>query len=134
MFVSVGNAFGSELFGDLSSNLVSIMQSIDKHGDLVKDTLEGQQITQGAEQQAAEAKQQAEEKDIVSAMQAITSALASGHDKLSTVVSSGHDKISSALTSGQEKISSAVTGATGAVNSVAAAVKVGHQNQNKLKS
>ena len=111
------------------------MQSINSHGDLIKDALEDQQVQTGTEQQQVDAKQQADERDLVTAMQAITSALTSGHDKLSSAVSSGNDKISSAVTSGhekvalslttgQEKISSAVQAATNSINLVAGAVKV----------
>ena len=105
----VGNAFGTQVAGLLSNNLNDIMDSIDGHGDTVKEALRVQQVFRAEEQLEVEAKQLEEEESLVGAMQNIISAITSSQDKLSNAVENGHNQVSLSITRGSEKLTDVVT-------------------------
>ena len=105
----VGNAFGTQVAGLLSNNLNDIMDSIDGHGDTVKEALRVQQVFRAEEQLEVEAKQLEEEESLVGAMQNIISAITSSQDKLSNAVENGHNQVSLSITRGSDKLTDVVT-------------------------
>ena len=111
------------------------MESIDDHGDTVKEALRVQQVIEAEEQLEVEAKQDAGEEGLVNAMHDIISAITDSHDKLSDAVESGHnqvslsitrgnDKLTDAFTTGHDKVSSAVASGS---NQLASSLDSGHQ-------
>ena len=62
--------------GQLSNNLNEIMESIDNHGDTVKEALRVQQVVEAEEQLEAETYQESGEQDLVSVMHDIISPIA----------------------------------------------------------
>ena len=108
-FCSVGNALGTQVLGELSNNLNDIMESIDDHGETVKDALRVQQVIEAEEQLEVEAKQDAGEEGLVNAMHDIISAITDSQDKLSDAVESGHNQVSLSITRGNDKLTDAVT-------------------------
>ena len=93
----------------LSNNLNDIMDSIDGHGDTVKEALRVQQVFRAEEQLEVEAKQLEEEESLVGAMQNIISAITSSQDKLSNAVENGHNQVSLSITRGSDKLTDVVT-------------------------
>ena len=157
-FLTVGNALGTQVLGELSNNLNEIMESIDDHGDTVKEALRVQQVIEAEEQLEVEAKQESGEQGLVSAMHDIISAITNSQDKLSDAVENGHnqvslsiergndkladavsagqerissavDQVSSSLDSGHQKIATSVLSAADSINDVAGAVEVGKQSK-----
>ena len=96
-FCSVGNVIGTQVLGELSNNLNDIMESIDDHGDTVKEALRVQQVIEAEEQLEAEAKEELGEQGLVSALHDIISAITNNQDKLTDAVTAGHDKVSLAV-------------------------------------
>ena len=84
-FCSVGNALGTQV------------ESIDDHGDTVKEALRVQQDIEAEEQLEAEAKQESGKQGLVGAMHDIISAITNNQDKLTDAVTAGHDKVSLAV-------------------------------------
>ena len=95
--------------GQLSNNLNEIMESIDDHGDTVKEALRVQQVVEAEEQLEAETYQESGEQDLVSAMHDIISAITNSQNKLSDAVESGHNQVSLSITRGNDKLTDAVT-------------------------
>ena len=85
------------------------MESIDDHGDTVKEALRVQQVIEAEEQLEAEAKQESGEQGLVGAMHDIISAITNSQDKLSDAVESGHNQVSLSITRGNDKLTDAVT-------------------------
>ena len=108
-FLTVGNALGTQVLGELSNNLNEIMESIDDHGDTVKEALRVQQVIEAEEQLEVEAKQESGEQGLVSAMHDIISAITNSQDKLSDAVENGHNQVSLSITRGNDKLADAVT-------------------------
>ena len=85
------------------------MESIDDHGDTVKEALRVQQVIEAEEQLEAEAKEELGEQGLVSALHDIISAITNSQDKLSDAVENGHNQVSLSITRGNDKLSDAVT-------------------------
>ena len=68
------------------------MESIDDHGDTVKEALRVQQVVEAEEQLEAETYQESGEQDLVSAMHDIISPITDSQDKLSNAVENGPDQ------------------------------------------
>ena len=85
------------------------MESIDDHGDTVKEALRVQQVIEAEEQLEAEAKQESGEQGLVGAMHDIIFAITNSQDKLSDAVESGHNQVSLSITRGNDKLADAVT-------------------------
>ena len=73
------------------------MESIDNHGDTMKEALRVQQVIEAEEQLEAEAKEELGEQGLVSALHDIISAITNNQDKLTDAVTAGHDKVSLAV-------------------------------------
>ena len=96
------------------------MESIDDHGDTVKEALRVQQVIEAEEELQAEAKQESGEQGLVSAMYDIISAITNSQDKLSDAVESGHNQVSLSITRGNDKLTDAVTAGHEKVSSAVA--------------
>ena len=96
------------------------MESIDDHGDTVKEALRVQQVIEAEEQLEAEAKQESGEQGLVGAMHDIISAITNSQDKLSDAVESGHNQVSLSITRGNDKLTDAVTAGHDKVSSAVA--------------
>ena len=90
VFCLVGQAVGENLFAELGENLEGIIASIGDHGELIADTITGQN-------EVIEAQEKSEQQNLISAIDGLSLVLNNGHNDLSNSITTSLDNTNKAI-------------------------------------